>query len=124
YAQAGAEIVNTPKEIYQADMVVKVKEPQPKEFPLLRNGLILFCFLHLAAEPLLTQELINRGVIAIAYETVTDKQGRLPLLQPMSEIAGRIAVQVGANYMQLAHGGRGILLGGVPGVLPAKVTII
>lgn len=125
YLDAGAEIFATPEKIYKtAELIVKVKEPQEIEFPLLQEGQILFCFLHLAPDPIQTQNLLNKKVIAIAYETVTDMKGSLPLLIPMSEIAGRIAIQVGATYLQLNHGGKGILLGGVPGVLPAKVLII
>lgn len=124
YHDAGARIAPSAHAVYEAEMVVKVKEPQEKEFSLLREDQILFCFLHLAAEPKLTEELIRRKVIAIAYETVTDREGKLPLLYPMSEIAGRISVQVGAVSLQLNHGGRGVLLGGVPGVLPSKVLII
>lgn len=124
YKSAGARIVLSAAEIYQAELVVKVKEPQGEEFALLKEGQILFCYLHLAMYPKLALQLLSRGVVAIAYETVTDGKGMLPLLTPMSEIAGRIAIQVGANYLQMANGGKGILLGGVPGVAPAKVTVI
>lgn len=124
YQVAGGKVVATAEEIYSAEMVVKVKEPQPTEYALLREGLILFCYLHLAPDPIQTAELLERKVIGIAYETVTDSKRRLPLLIPMSEIAGRISVQVGATYLQMNHGGRGVLLGGVPGVLPASVAII
>lgn len=124
FAMAGAKIVHTIEEIYSAEMIIKVKEPQTSEYPLLKEGQILFCYLHLAPDPLQTQQLIDSKVIAIAYETVTDTQGRLPLLVPMSEIAGRIAIQVGATSLQLNKGGKGILLGGVPGVLPGRVTVI
>lgn len=124
YEANGAKIVATPQEIYACDMVVKVKEPQPSEYPLLREGLILFCYLHLAPDPEQTAALLEKKVIGIAYETVTDNQGRLPLLVPMSEIAGRISIQVGATYLQMNQGGKGVLLGGVPGVLPASVGII
>lgn len=124
FSDAGAKIVFTAKEIYDCDMVIKVKEPQDSEFPLMREGLILFCYLHLAPDPVQTKHLIDSKVVAIAYETVSDAHGRLPLLVPMSEIAGRIAVQVGATCLQLNHGGKGVLLGGVPGVLPASVTVI
>lgn len=124
FAGAGAKIVNSPKEIYACDMIIKVKEPQESEFPLLREGQILFCYLHLAPDPVQTKHLVESKVVAIAYETVTDAQGRLPLLIPMSEIAGRIAIQVGATALQMNHGGKGLLLGGVPGVAPAKVTVI
>jgi alanine dehydrogenase len=121
---AGAKIVESPQEVFKADMIIKVKELQEKEFELLREGQILFCYLHLAPDPIQTEQLLRSKAIAIAYETVTDKQGRLPLLVPMSEIAGRIAIQVGATCLQLNHGGKGLLLGGVPGVLPARVTVI
>lgn len=105
-------------------MVVKVKEPQPSEWAQLREGQILYTYLHLAPDPEQTQGLLKSGVTAIAYETVTDERGGLPLLAPMSEVAGRLAIQAGATSLQKANGGRGILLGGVPGVLPAKVAII
>jgi alanine dehydrogenase len=124
YASVGAKIVPGPKDVYKAEMIIKVKEPQGSEFPLLHEGQILFCYFHLAPDPVQTKNLIERKVIAIAYETVTDKQGRLPLLVPMSEIAGRIAVQAGATALQMANGGRGVLLGGVPGVDPGKVVVI
>lgn len=124
FSNAGAKIVASPQEIYQSEMVIKVKEPQESEFPLLKEGQILFCYLHLAPDPVQTDHLVKSKVVGIAYETVTDTHGRLPLLIPMSEIAGRIAIQVGANYLQLNNGGKGLLLGGVPGVSPAKVTII
>ena len=124
FADAGAKIVATPKEAYNCEMVIKVKEPQLSEFPLLKAGQILFCYLHLAPDPIQTQKLIESKVVAIAYETVTDAHGRLPLLIPMSEIAGRIAIQMGAASLQLNYGGKGVLLGGVPGVLPARVAVI
>ncbi|HUD01227.1 MAG TPA: alanine dehydrogenase [Rhabdochlamydiaceae bacterium] len=124
YAAAGARIVKHPAEVYKAEMVIKVKEPQDSEFPLLHEGQILFCYFHLAPDPVQAKNLLERKIIAIAYETVTDKHGRLPLLVPMSEIAGRIAIQAGATALQIANGGRGVLLGGVPGVLPAHVTVI
>lgn len=124
YSQSGAVLVETAEEIYQADLILKVKEPQPAEYPLLKPGQILFCYLHLAPDPIQTEHLIKSGCIAIAYETVEDVRGRLPLLEPMSEIAGRLSVQVGALNLHLHHGGRGVLLGGVPGVLPGKVVII
>lgn len=124
YASSGAKIVFSPKEIYSCDMVVKVKEPIPEEYPLLREGLVLFCYLHLAPNPELTKALVDSKVIAIAYETVTDRFGHLPLLVPMSEIAGRISIQEGAHALQMVSGGKGVLLGGVPGVLPGKVTIV
>jgi len=124
YKAAGATIVATPKEVYQADMIIKVKEPQAAEYPLLREGQILFTYLHLAPDPIQTQALLDRKVVGIAYETVTDNEGRLPLLTPMSEIAGRIAIQAGATALQIANGGKGVLLGGVAGVLPARVLVI
>lgn len=124
FISAGAKIVTTPEEIYECEMIIKVKEPLPSEYALLKEGQILFCYLHLAPDPVQTQQLIDSKVVAIAYETVTDVQGRLPLLVPMSEIAGRISIQVGATSLQLNKGGKGVLLGGVPGVLPANVTVI
>lgn len=124
FQEAGAKIVDNPQQVYEADMIIKVKEPQKSEYPLLKNGQILFCYLHLAPDPVLTQALIKSKVVAIAYETVTDRAGRLPLLVPMSEIAGRISIQVGATCLQLNNGGKGLLLGGVPGVLPANVVVI
>src|SRR5581483_9681438 len=107
-----------------ADMVVKVKEPVEKEYPYFREGLVLFTYLHLAPIPDLTNKLLEAKVTGIAYETVRDRQNTLPLLTPMSEVAGRMSVQVGASYLEKEKGGRGILLGGVPGVPPAHVTVI
>lgn len=124
YEHAGAKIVSSAAEVYKSEMIIKVKEPQENEYPLLREGQILFCYLHLAPDPVQTKNLLERGVVGVAYETVTDAQGRLPLLVPMSEIAGRIAIQVGATCLQLNHGGKGLLLGGVPGVPPARVVVI
>lgn len=126
YVKAGAKILTDPKEIYaQADMILKVKEPQPSEYKLLRENQILFTYLHLAAEEALTETLIESKCVAIAYETVTGPNGHgLPLLAPMSEIAGRLSVQVGAHYMQKHLGGQGALIGGVPGVKPANVLVI
>lgn len=124
YKESGAEIVSSPKEVYASDIVVKVKEPQVSEYPLLREDQILFCYLHLAPDPEQTIAIIKSKVTAIAYETVTDYRGKLPLLEPMSEIAGRLSIQIGASYLQLNNGGRGVLLGGVPGVSPGKVVII
>lgn len=124
FAAAGAKIVNSASEIYACELVIKVKEPQDSEYPLLREGLILFCYLHLAPDPKQTQQLIERKIVGIAYETVTDTLGRLPLLVPMSEIAGRIAIQVGATSLQMNNGGNGVLLGGVPGVFPGQVTVL
>ena len=125
YVSAGASIVDDAAAVFaQAEMIVKVKEPQPSEFAMLRPGQILFTYLHLAPDLPQTQALLNSGAIAIAYETVTDSRGGLPLLAPMSEVAGRLAIQAGASAMEMAHGGRGLLLGGVPGVAPAKVCVI
>ena len=125
YRAAGARIVPTAADIFQkSDMVVKVKEPQPTEWAQLRDGQILYTSLHLAPDPEQTKGLLASGVTAIAYETVTDERGGLPLLAPMSEVAGRLSIQAGATALQKANGGRGILLGGVPGVLPAKVAVI
>jgi alanine dehydrogenase len=124
YRHAGAKIVDHAAEAFAADMIIKVKEPQPAEYKLLREGQLLFTYLHLAPDPEQAKALIDSGCVAIAYETVTDSEGRLPLLTPMSEIAGRISVQVGATALQIANGGKGLLLGGVAGVLPAKVVVI
>ena len=125
YRTAGAAIVDTAAEIFAtADMVVKVKEPQPVERKQLRAGQVLFTYLHLAPDAAQTRDLLASGVTAIAYETVTDRAGGLPLLAPMSEVAGRLAPQVGAWTLQKANGGRGVLMGGVPGVSPAKVLVI
>jgi len=124
YKAAGGTIVPTAEKVYEAEMVLKVKEPQTSEYPLLREGQILFCFLHLAPERGLTTHLVAKKVVGIAFETVSDPQGRLPLLTPMSEVAGKIAIQVGATALQMVHGGKGVLLGGVPGVAPAKITVI
>lgn len=125
YAAAGASIVATAEEVFaKAEMIVKVKEPQPVERARLRDGQVLFTYLHLAPDPDQTHDLLKSGVTAIAYETVTDARGGLPLLAPMSEVAGRLAPQVGAWTLQKANGGRGVLLGGVPGVAPAKVVVL
>jgi len=125
YAEMGAKILATAAEVWNgADMVMKVKEPRPEEYGFLREGLLLFTYLHLAAEESLTNELLTKKVSSVAYETVQLDNGALPLLTPMSEVAERMAVQVGANYLQRANGGRGKLLGGVPGVRPADVVII
>lgn len=125
YVAAGARIVGTAREVFErSDMIVKVKEPQPQEWAQLREGQILYTYLHLAPDPEQTKGLLASGVTAVAYETVTDERGGLPLLAPMSEVAGRLAIQAGATALQKANGGRGILLGGVPGVLPAKVAVI
>ena len=124
YRQAGAEIRPDAADVWKADLVVKVKEPQPSEYSFFRPGLILFTYLHLAPLPELTQKLVDTGVTSVAYETIREEDGSLPLLTPMSEVAGRMAVQVGAQYLEAPNGGRGILLGGVPGVAPANVVII
>ena len=125
YQDAGAEIVGEAGFVWgKADTVVKVKEPIEPEYAYFREGLVLFTYLHLAPLPDLTDQLLESKVIGIAYETVRDRHGTLPLLTPMSEVAGRMSVQVGATYLEKEHGGRGILLGGVPGVPPAHVTII
>jgi alanine dehydrogenase len=125
YEQAGATIVGTAQEIFkQAEMIVKVKEPQPQECKMLRENQILFTYLHLAPDPAQTQLLKDSHCIAIAYETVTDKHGGLPLLAPMSEVAGRMAIQAGATSLEIRNGGSGILLGGVPGVAPARVVVL
>ena len=125
YVAAGARILDTAEEVFaQADMIVKVKEPQPVERAMLREGQILFTYLHLAPDPAQTKDLIKSGATCIAYETVTDRSGGLPLLAPMSEVAGRLAPQVGAWTLQKANGGRGVLLGGVPGVGPGNVVVI
>ncbi|WP_042421381.1 alanine dehydrogenase [Comamonas granuli] len=125
YQAAGAQIVPDAAEVFAAcDLLVKVKEPQPSEQALLRAGQILFTYLHLAADPALAAALQQAGTIGIAYETVTGPGGELPLLAPMSEVAGRLAVQAGAFYLQKSQGGMGVLLGGVPGVAPAQVVIL
>ncbi|UWR60151.1 alanine dehydrogenase [Phaeobacter inhibens] len=125
YTTAGAAILDTAEEIFAtADMIVKVKEPQAVERKMLREGQLLFTYLHLAPDPEQTRDLLDSGCTAIAYETVTDDRGGLPLLAPMSEVAGRLAPQVGAYTLQKANGGRGVLMGGVPGVAPAKVVVI
>lgn len=125
YKNAGATILPDAKSVFEtADMIVKVKEPQPTECKMLREGQILFTYLHLAADLEQTKGLMESGCIAIAYETVTDDEGQLPLLRPMSEIAGRLATQVGTHYMQKHFGGSGMLLSGVPSVAPAKVVVL
>ncbi|MGR3760601.1 alanine dehydrogenase [Roseobacteraceae bacterium NS-SX3] len=125
YIAAGAVIIDTAEEIFAAaDMIVKVKEPQAVERKMLREGQLLFTYLHLAPDPEQTKDLLESGCTAIAYETVTDDRGGLPLLAPMSEVAGRLAPQMGAWTLQKANGGRGVLMGGVPGVAPAKVVVI
>src|SRR5580704_5918598 len=125
YQSAGAEIVGSAHNVWgNANMVVKVKEPVEKEYVFFHEGLVLFTYLHLAPIPDLTEKLLTKKVTGIAYETVRDRVGTLPLLTPMSEVAGRMAVQVGAAYLEKEHGGRGVLLGGVPGVPPGNVVII
>jgi alanine dehydrogenase len=125
YAQVGAEIVSDAQTIFdRAEMVIKVKEPQANECKMLHEGQVLFTYLHLAPDPEQAKLLQASGCIAIAYETVTDNGGGLPLLAPMSEVAGRLAVQAGATSLEIKHNGRGVLLGGVPGVAPARVVVI
>ncbi|MCX7071729.1 MAG: alanine dehydrogenase [Gammaproteobacteria bacterium] len=125
YQAAGAEIADSAEEVFaRADMIVKVKEPQPAECARLREGQVLFTYLHLAPDPAQTQALVDSGCVAIAYETVSDGRGGLPLLAPMSEVAGRMSIQAGAHAMEKAPGGNGVLLGGVPGVAPADVVVI
>ncbi|MFC4767594.1 alanine dehydrogenase [Effusibacillus consociatus] len=125
YKQKGAVILDSAAEVWsKAEMVMKVKEPLPQEYGYFREGLILFTYLHLAPEPELTEALVEKGVIAIAYETIQSDDRSLPLLTPMSEVAGRMAVQIGAQFLEKPYGGKGILLGGVPGVQPAEVVII
>jgi alanine dehydrogenase len=125
YERAGAKMLDTADEVWQqGEMIVKVKEPIAPEYPRMREGQLLFTYLHLAPDRELTRQLLERKVTGVAYETITDKRGTLPLLTPMSEVAGRMAVQVGAHYLEKMSGGRGILLGGVPGVPAARVVII
>ena len=125
YEAVGAQIVASPADIFAAaDMIIKVKEPQPNECRMLRSGQILFTYLHLAPDPEQAQLLLDSGVSAIAYETVTNAKGGLPLLAPMSEVAGRMSIQAGAHHLEKAQGGNGMLLGGVPGVEPARVVVL
>src|SRR5215510_1642814 len=125
YGAAQGRTVETADEVWQrAEMIVKVKEPVGPEYKRMREGQILFTYLHLAPDRKLTQGMLESGITGVAYETITNDEGHLPLLTPMSEVAGRMAVQVGAHYLQKPEGGRGVLMGGVPGVLPAKVVII
>lgn len=125
YAQEGATIVRTAAEIFaRSDMIIKVKEPQPQEYSLIRRGQIMFTYFHFAADRELTEAMVKVGATCIAYETLTDGKGGLPLLTPMSEVAGRMSVQEGARFLERPQLGRGILLGGVPGVAPAHITII
>lgn len=124
YVEAGAKIVDSPEKVWSFEMVMKVKEPLPEEYKYFRKGLILFTYLHLAAEPGLTKALVENEVVGIAYETVELQNRSLPLLTPMSEVAGRMATQIGAQFLEKPKGGKGILLGSVPGVNRGKVTII
>ncbi|KPK33085.1 MAG: alanine dehydrogenase [Chlamydiae bacterium SM23_39] len=124
YKKSGAQIVNSLEEVYQSEMVIKVKEPQKKEIPLLKEKQILFCYLHLAADRELTQELIKKKIIGIAFETVTDDNNNLPLLIPMSMAAGKIAISKGASLLQKSNAGKGVILGGLPGVRKAHVVVI
>ncbi|WP_067619453.1 alanine dehydrogenase [Alicyclobacillus acidiphilus] len=125
YKTSGAQILTNAGDVWsQADMVMKVKEPQPEEYRFFRSGLTLFTYLHLAPEPELTKALMDTGVTAIAYETVQLPDRSLPLLMPMSEVAGRMSIQIGAHFLEKSHGGRGILLGGVPGVPAARVVVV
>src|SRR5215813_5838301 len=125
YAQHGAEIVGTAADVWRdADLIVKVKEPLPVEWPLMRPGQIVFTYFHFAADEALTRAVMQSGITAVAYETIRDDKGRLPLLTPMSEVAGRMSIQEGAKFLERPFDGRGILLGGVPGVLPANVVIL
>ena len=124
YTAAGAEIIGSAAEVWKAELIIKVKEPLESEYHYFYPGLLLFTYLHLAAEPALATALLKNKVSAIAYETVQDAKGTLPLLTPMSEVAGRMSVQVGAEFLEKHSGGKGILLGGVPGVKRGKVTII
>lgn len=125
YISAGATMVDSGPEVWQgADMIVKVKEPQPDEYELMREDMILFTYLHLAAEEALTQKMITSGITGIAYETVATDDGHLPLLEPMSEVAGRMATQIVAQYLTKPFGGRGTLMGGVPGVRPAHIVVL
>ena len=125
YERAGATIIDSADDVWaEAEMIVKVKEPIEPEYPRMKEGLLLFTYLHLAPDPKQTQALLEHKVTGIAYETITDRRGTLPLLTPMSEVAGRMAVQVGAQYLEKMNGGRGVLLGGVPGVPAARVVIL
>jgi len=125
YLRAGAEMAASPKEIFErAELIVKVKEPQSEEWPLIRPGQVIFTYFHFAADRKLTEAMIETGATCIAYETLEDKRGRLPLLTPMSEVAGRMSIQEGAKFLERPQMGRGILLGGVPGVAPAHITIL
>jgi alanine dehydrogenase len=124
YQAAGAKVVPTAEDAWAAELVCKVKEPQPEELPLLRDDLVLFTYLHLAAYPSVADALLSAGTAGVAYETVQLESGELPLLAPMSEVAGRMATQIGAHYLERENGGRGVLLGGAPGVRPGRVVVI
>jgi alanine dehydrogenase len=125
YAACGAKLVDSPSDLYdRSEMIIKVKEPQPGEIPLLRRGQIIFTYFHFAADRQLTEAILHSGSTAVAYETLRDEHGRLPLLTPMSEVAGRMSIQEGAKYLERPQQGRGILLAGVPGVEPANITIL
>src|SRR3954447_6219963 len=124
YQAAGAKVVPTAEDAWAAELVCKVKEPQPEELPLLRDDLVLFTYLHLAAYPSVADALIEAGTAGVAYETVQLESGELPLLAPMSEVAGRMATQIGAHWLERENGGRGVLLGGAPGVRPGRVVVI
>src|SRR5262245_34807864 len=125
YRDNGAEVAASAEEIWRrADLIVKVKEPLPQEWPLMRRGQIVFTYFHFAADEPLTRAVMESGITAIAYETIKDSRGTLPLLTPMSEVAGRMSIQEGAKYLERPFEGRGILLGGVPGVLPANVVVL
>jgi len=125
YLRHGCEMVAGPEEVFaRADLIVKVKEPQPEEVPWIRSGQTVFTYFHFAADRVLTEAMLQSGATAVAYETLADDQGRLPLLTPMSEVAGRMSIQEGAKYLERPQMGRGILLGGVPGVAPANITIL
>jgi len=125
YESVGARVIPEASDVWaQSELIIKVKEPQPSEYQYFRPGLILFTYLHLAPLPELTEQLVRCGVSGVAYETIVERDGSLPLLTPMSEVAGRMSVQVGAQYLERPNGGRGILLGGVPGVAPANVAIL
>ena len=125
YAENGAEIVESASDLFrEAELIVKVKEPQPAEWPLLRPGLLVFTYFHFAADEELTRAVLDSGIAALAYETLQDRNGRLPCLTPMSEVAGRMSIQQGAKYLERPQEGRGILLGGVPGVPPARIAIL
>ena len=124
YAKAGAQILDSAADVWNADMIIRVKEPLAAEYDHFKSGQILFTYLHLANEPELTKALMEKNVVGVAYETIQLDNGSLPLLVPMSEVAGRMSVQIGAQFLEKHYGGKGMLLGGVPGVSPAKVTII